>query len=424
MMLQGLTVDSDPYIVVSPSGDIYYAVSVFIDYDLSTGYAFENYMRFLGVVLVDIETGDMEFYETPETGESIFLDNTYKEYYDWQVTPDWLQTQIKWPEDLYERQLNIAYVFHVNEPNTWLGGVDFHQSPDDSDTRYVIMNIEGEERFIAYHNAEFRIAQSADSAHNLAGIYVMGCGDQRFGQMTFYRAGESGSSNWLGPTAVVQAFETNDEVRTQLQLWGSHRYGNRLLYHLGGDLFFVVPVFLEVETSTNTVIQKLGGVGLVDAYTGERVTLGENVVEAYYKMFGLLNRSIIEAGDVGFESAIFSPVSIDSGDFTSLTTLMRNNDNVTHHLYLDIVTPPTNMLHTPNFTIMWHGAEVVPTLYSTNATYTLDIGNLGAGDLYGTAPMISVILPEGTVLQQFIVQVILRTDEGVVDQINLLLTVT
>ncbi|MFW9843735.1 MAG: UPF0182 family protein, partial [Candidatus Thorarchaeota archaeon] len=385
VMLQGLSVDSDPYIVVSPSGDIFYAVSVFIDYPLSTGYAFENYMRFMGVVLVDIENGDMTFYQTPETGESIFLDNTYRSYYDWQDTPDWLQSQLKWPEDLYERQLDIAYIFHVDEPNTWLGGVDFHQSPDGSDTRYVIMNIEGEERFIAYHNSEFRITSSAESAHNLAGIYVMGCGDKRFGQMTFYRAGESGASNWLGPTAVVQAFETNDEVRTQLQLWGSHRYGNRLLYHLGGDLFFVVPVFLEVETSSTMVIQKLGGVGLVDAYTGERVELGENVIEAYYKMFGLLNRSIIEEGEVGFESAVFTPISIDSGDFSSLVTMMRNNDNETRHLYLDIVTPPTNLAYTANFTIQWHGSEVTPLLYGTNSTFTLDIGDVGAGDLYGTS---------------------------------------
>ena len=424
IMLQGLAVDSDPYIVVDPSGNIFYAVSVFIDYDLSTGYAHENYMRFMGVVLVDIENGEMEFYNSQESDDSIFLDSTYREYYDWQETPDWLQSQMKWPEDLYERQLATAYIFHVDEPNTWLGGVDFHQRPSSSDTRYVIMNIEGEERFIAYHNAEFKIALSAVSAHNLAGIYVMGCGNTRFGQMTFYRAGEVGASNWLGPTAVVQAFETNDVVRTQLQLWGAHRYGNRLLYHLGGDLFFIVPVFLEVETSVNRVIQKLGGVGLVDAYTGERVELGENVIEAYYKMFGLLNRSTIEQGEVGFESALFSPISIDSGEFTNLVTLMRNNANTTQHLYLDIVVPPTNMQYTANFTILWHGLEVTPMLYGTNSTYTLDIGNVGAGDLYGTTPQISVILPDGTVLQQFLIQVILRTEDGVVDQINLLLTVT
>ncbi|MBN2227996.1 MAG: UPF0182 family protein [Candidatus Thorarchaeota archaeon] len=415
VMLQGLSVDLDPYIVVDPYGTISYAVSIFIDYRLSTGYAHEHYMRFMGVVLVDVETGEMAFYESPVLGDDLFLDNTYKNYYDWHECPDWLQYQLKWPEDLYERQLDTAYIYHVNNPNTWLDGVDFHQKPDDSDTRYVIMNIEGEERFIAYHNSEFKIASSAVSAHNLAGIYVMGCGNQRFGEFTFYRAGESGASNWLGPTAVVQAFETNDVVRTQLQLWGSHRYGNRLLYHLGGDLFFIVPVFLEVETSTNRVIQKLGGVGLVDARTGERVELGENVIEAYYKMFGLLNRSTIEEGQVGFESVTFNPVTITSGEYTSLTALMRNNDNVTHHLYIDIVVPPSG-----NFSILWHGSVVT----SVNSKYTLDVGDVGIGDLYGTIPLLTVYLPEGQVSGQYIVQVILRTEIEEVDQINLIITVT
>ena len=141
-------------------------------------------------------------------------------------------------------------------------------------------------------------------------------------------------------------------------------------------------------------------------------------------MFGLLNRSIIEQGEVGFESAVFTPISIDSGDFSSLTALIRNNANISQHIYLDIVTPPTNLQYTANFTIQWHGLEVTPISYGTNTTYTLDIGNLGAGDLYGTAPQITVILPDGTVLQQFLIQVILRTADGVVDQINLLLTVT
>ena len=302
----------------------------------------------------------------------------------------------------------------MSEGEQWSTGVDFHQSPDDSDTRYVIMNIEGVERFVAYHNAEFRYAE----AHNLAGIYIMGCGDTDFGRFTFYKAGEDGFSDWLGPTAAVQAFETSDEVRTQLQLWGNHRYGNRLLYHLGGDLFFVIPVFLEVETSLNQIIQKLGGVGLVDVETGDRVELGESVVEAYYKMFGLLNQTIVESGEVGFESVTFDPLTIDSGEFAKLVALMRNNDNVTHHMYLDIVTA------TGNFSVNWHGSDVVPTVNPTNSTFSLDIGVVGIGDLYGTSPLITVYLPTGIVLAQYLVQIILRTEDGIVDQFNLLLTVT
>ncbi|MFW9980939.1 MAG: UPF0182 family protein, partial [Candidatus Thorarchaeota archaeon] len=414
ILLQGLNVDNDPYIVIDPTGNLYYAVSIFIDYRLATGYAHESYLRFMGVALVDIENGGIEFFESPIDDDGLFLDNTYKNYYDWQEMPSWLQAQLKWPEDLYERQLETAYFFHVKNGEEWRSGVDFHQNPTESDTRYVVMNIEGEERFVAYHNAEFRFSE----AHNLAGIYIMGCGTKDFGRFTFYKAGETGYSNWLGPNAAIQAFETNDVVRTQLQLWGEHRYGNRLLYHLGGDLFFVIPVFLEVETSQNRVIQKLGGVGLVDVKTGDRVELGESVVEAYYKMFGLLNKTIVEEGEVGFESVVFNPLTVDSGEFANLVALLRNNDNVSHHLYLDIATA------TGNFSINWHGSDVVPTVYPSNSTFTLDIGDLGAGDLYGTSPKVTVYLPPGIVLAQYLVQIILRTEEGVMDQINLLLTVT
>jgi len=414
ILLQGLAADRDPYIVVDTAGNLYYAVSIYIDYHLATGYAAENYMRFLGVVLVDIGTGELEFFKSPTAEESFFIDRTYMDYYDWQEAPHWLQSQMKWPEDLYERQLDVAYIYHVDDGLVWQAGQDFHESPDDSDTRYIIMRMGGEDRFVAMHNSEFR-----DSAgRNLAGIYVMGCGDTDFGKLTFYSAGEPGYSTLLGPTAAVQAFETNDAVRTQLQLWGKHRYGNRLLYHLGGDLFFVIPVFLEVTSSTNIVIEKLGGVGLVDAESGERVELGSSVVEAYYKMFGLLNQTAVEAGAVGIESATFSPLTIDSGDFSQLVLGLRNNDNVSHDLWVDVV------VVTGNFSVWWHGSEVAPIVYPSNTTFTLSIGAVGAGDIYGTSPSVAVYLPTGLVFGQYLVYVILRTEEGVADQVSLILTVT
>ena len=414
IMLQGLNVDSDPYIVINPQGDLSYAVSVYIDYGLATGYAHENYMRFLGVVLVDIENGDMQFYNPPSTNTSFFIDSTYMSYYDWQDAPDWLQSQMKWPEDLYERQLEVAYIYHVDEGLSWKGGNDFHQAPDGSDTRYIISRIGGEERFIAMHNSEFYDSQG----RNLAGIYIMGCGDKDFGELVFYQAGEGGFSTLLGPNAAVQAFETDDAVRTQLQLWGEHRYGNRLMYHLGGTLLFVIPVFLVVETSDVGVIQKLGGVGLVDAHSGERVELGANVVEAYYKMFGLLNQTSVEEGQVGFDAASFSPLTIDSGEMANLVLLLRNNDVVSHNLTVDIT------VAAGNFSVSWHGSEVAPIINPSNTTYSLNIGTLGVGDLYGTTPKLTAYLPSGIVSAQYLVVLTLRTEDGIVDTVTLILTVT
>ncbi len=415
ILLQGLETDSDPYIVVDPSGNLYYAVSVYADYPLSTGYAHERYMRFMGVVLVDTTSGYLTFYAPRDDGEEpFFIDRTYREYYPWRETPDWLQSQIRWPEDLYERQLDVAYIYHVRDGFVFRSGVDFHESPAGSDTRYIIMRIAGQDRFVAMHNAEFR-----DSAgRNLAGIYVMGCGNKNFGQLVFYGSGQVGQSTLLGPSAAVQAFETNDDVRTHLQLWGAHRFGNRLLYHLGGDLFYVIPVFLEVQTSSNRVIEKLGGVGLVDAETGERVQLGANVVEAYYRMFGLLNQTGVGEGQVGIDSAHFDPATITSGEYSQLVMMLRNNDNVSHDLYVDI------SVLTGDFSVVWHGTEITPTVYPTNTTYTLSIGTVGPGDVYGTSPLISVTLPQGVVTATYMVLVTLRTEEGVVDQVSLFLTAT
>lgn len=414
ILLQGLTVDQDAYIVVDPSGNLYYAVSVFIDYRLSTGYAHENYMRFVGVVLVDIETGVMGFYRSPTANSTFFIDKTFDEYYPWQDMPSWLQSQIRWPEDLYERQLQIAYIYHVKDGFIWRSGVDFQEAPGESDTRYIIMRIGGVDRFVAIHNVEF--LQSPGK--NLAGLYVMGCGNRDFGELTFYGSGAVGVSTYLGPEAARQAFQTSDKVRTQLSLWGQYRYGNILLYHLGGQLFFVIPVFLQVEATATKVIEKLGGVGLVDAESGARVVLGSNVIEAYYLMFGLLNRTVVERGDVGFESAVFSPASIDSGLSSSLVALMKNNDNITHSLSLDII------VLTGNFTVEWHGTKMTPTVYPTNSTFTLAIGNVGPGDSYGTSPSITVYLPSGVVFAIYLIIIVLRTEAGAVDQMSLLLTVT
>ncbi len=414
ILLQGLRVDNDPYIVVAPNGSLSYAVSIYADYRLATGYAHEKYLRFIGVALVDIENGDMQFYSQPSGDSSFFIDKTFYDHYDWRAPPEWLQRQMKWPEDLYERQLEVAYIYHVTDGFLWKGGNDFHESPEDSDTRYIVIRIGGVDRFVATHNSEFLNS----AGRNLAGIYMVGCGNRDFGKLQFYSASSQGFSTLLGPNAAVQAFETSDEVRTQLQLWGEYRIGNRLIYHLGGDLFFVIPVFLVVETSIDRVIQKLGGVGLVDARTGERVTLGDNVIEAYYKMFGLLNRTAIEEGEVGIENAAFNPITIESGELSRLSMILRNNDNIEHNLTVDIT------VAAGNFSVFWHGTEVEPTISPSNSTFSLNIGTVGPGDYYGTNPSVTAYLPDGIVLAQYLVVITLRSEEGIEDQLSLMLTVT
>ena len=118
------------------------------------------------------------------------------------------------------------------------------------------------------------------------------------------------------------------------------------------------------------------------------------------------------------EGATISPLVVDSGEFANLLLMLRNNDDTYHNLSIDITTAAGN------FSVIWHGQDVIPILNPSNTTFTLDIGKVGAGDVYGTTPLITAYLPVGIVSAQYLIVVTLRTESGIVDSISLILTIT
>ena len=58
ILIGGLTTDSASYLVTDGSR-IYYCVQVYTNYPIHSGFSGSNYLRFFGVVLVDIEDGQM-----------------------------------------------------------------------------------------------------------------------------------------------------------------------------------------------------------------------------------------------------------------------------------------------------------------------------------------------------------------------------
>ena len=61
ILIPGLTMDPAAYIV-SDGKNLYYAVQVYINYPLQSGFAASPYLRFFGVVLVNIQDGSMQGY--------------------------------------------------------------------------------------------------------------------------------------------------------------------------------------------------------------------------------------------------------------------------------------------------------------------------------------------------------------------------
>jgi uncharacterized membrane protein (UPF0182 family) len=313
MLLQGLTTEisssqSDVYPMFSPTGELFFSVPIYTNYPLTSGYADSPYYRYIGLATVDVGNGNITLYKNPIANEnSTFLESTYYSYYNWKDMPTWIQEQHRYPEDLWESQLGIDFFYHVDSAELWRNQEDVFHVPSGTDVNFLIMDVNNTERFIGAQIVEFNRAQGA----NLAGIYIVGGSNDNFGEVTFYRAGGTGANSLLGPTAAQQALTSDTAVAQFLQLLGDYQIGNIYLYQVRGRLLYVLPIYKDIGGAEAT-ITKLSGVGLVEATTGENVSLGTDVIEAYINLFGIGN--ITSPGtEVNLGSLEFTPSSSPSG---------------------------------------------------------------------------------------------------------------
>ncbi|MHA1917427.1 MAG: UPF0182 family protein [Candidatus Ranarchaeia archaeon] len=418
ILLQGLTTEvtsgnSDVYPVFSPDGDLLFAVPIYTNYQLTTGYAHYPYYRYLGLATVDVSTGELEFYKNPTVNEnSTFLEKTYYDFYNWQDMPNWLSVQHRYPEDLWENQLYIDFYYHVDTPEEWRNNEDVFHRPLGTDVNYLIMNLNGSNRYVGAQIVEFASAQG----QNLAGLYLVNVGSSDFGEMTFYRAGGSGVNALLGPTAAQQALTSDTQVAQFLELLGNHEIGNIYLYQIQGNLLYVLPIYKDIGGSGAT-ITKLSGVGLVEATTGESVSLGIDILEAYVNLFGIGNQTTTGL-NVSLNTLAFNPLSITNGSETDLLIQTTNNDPTFHNVSLNIVT------YSDNINVSYHGVELSPTVYASNYTFSTNTWELGPSDFFGTTFEISATLDSGSVLQQYYVTVQLIVDDEIMGTEQIYLTVT
>ena len=293
VLIYGLTVDPAAYLV-SDGNRIYYAVQVYIDYSMHSGFSASSYLRNFAVVLVDIEDGSMHWYFVGNSDG--FLVDFYKNYYQsLNAPPDWLIPQLRYSEALLgmhdiSGQLDVDFQFHVSDPFVWRSGSQFFERPSATEVLYVPMTVGDQEYFVGFQLVEFQ----ASPGRNLAGLYVAYGGSQ-LGRTDIYSI-PNATTQFIGPSAALQALETDDYVRTQLTLLTSPRFGNILLYSISSHLYYFIPVYIE-STIANAVITKMAFIGVIDAATGTKVATGADTAQAYYALAGITPSSQLGAED-------------------------------------------------------------------------------------------------------------------------------
>jgi hypothetical protein len=280
VLIPGLTMDPSAY-MVSDGKSLYYAVQVYINYPLQSGFSASPYLRFFGVVLVNIQDGAMQGYTVSNllgTNSSDFITQFYKNYYSsWSASPSWLVPQLRYPEQLLGRptvagQLDYDFTYHVSDPFIFRSGTQFYERAGDSTVQYIPFAVGDETYFVGMQLAQYQGVVSK----NLGALYIAYGGD-RLGQIDLYQ-NPSQSALIIGPTAAENALNTNQQVRTQLTLLPNYRFGSYLLYSVGGQLTYFVAVY--TNPGTTGVVTQLPFMTAVNPSSGV-VGVGLNAAAAF-----------------------------------------------------------------------------------------------------------------------------------------------
>jgi hypothetical protein len=322
ILIPGLVEDPAAYLV-SDGKSIFYAVQIYIDYPLQSGFSASPYLRFFGVALVNVADGSMSFYNVSSllgNNGSDFISQFYSKYYgSWESPPSWLIPQLRYPEQLLGTQsipgqLDVDFQFHVSQPFIWRSGSQFYQRPANTTVQYIPWAVGNKTYFAATQLVHYQSAAS----QNLAGMYIAYGGD-RLGQIYLYQ-NPSNSTTIIGPSAAENALTTNQQVRTQLTLLPTGRFGSYLLYSVGGTLTYFVAYYLNPGTAG--VVTRLAFMTAVSPLT-DLVGEGSNATAAYDNLLAVEKGAATSNPGNGIPG--INSTTVTSSTYSSSTSQLGNS---------------------------------------------------------------------------------------------------
>ena len=273
--LFGKELDSYP---VTDGTNTYWLVPLIVGFDTrDIPYTAGNpYLRLAGFGLVDTYNGDISLIKY---GDDFFSEMMMSQYADDIIeTPDWLEEQIRYPEELFNWKTEMYNIYHVTDVETFIQANEFYEIPRGLDTYYVEAKPPGfeEPEFIGLLSLELRGSQG----RNLAGYMVVENDLTNLGKMQFYEVPLDSETKLLGPTSVREALDRDPDFAQLKTLLRNPRIGDNILYRVGEHDTYFIPVY---TAGAGGVVAQLGTIAAVGAgFTGEYyVGLGETQEQAF-----------------------------------------------------------------------------------------------------------------------------------------------
>jgi hypothetical protein len=194
-------------------------------------------------------------------------------------------------------------IYHVTNTETFIQANTFFQIPEHQEAYYIEAKPPGFDstKFLGLLSLELRDSRGK----NLSGYMIVENDLPTLGDMHFYQVPLNSTTKLIGPTAVREALEKDNNFAQLKTLLRTPRIGDNILYKVGEHDVYFIPVY--TAGSGDGVVAQLGTIAAVGAaFNGEYyVGLGNTQQEAFeaylQKLAGVVPTSTTSKPEPGFD---------------------------------------------------------------------------------------------------------------------------
>jgi uncharacterized protein len=287
-----LTLDSDPYLIITDSGELKWILDA---YTSSDSYPYSqrvddgtNYMRNSVKIVIDAYDGTVDAY-LADPGDPVV--RTYAVIFPTIFKPIGsmpadIRRHLRYPSDLFRLQTDLHATYHMVEPDAFYHREDQWQYPMvaagtpsvNQFMRHIILRLPGEKdpEYI------FMTPFTPRGKDNLAAWMVARMDGDHYGQLVVYKFPKQ--SLVYGPKQIANRINQDTDISRQLTLWdqkGSQVIrGELLVIPIEESLIYVQPIYLRAEGGTIPELKRV-----VVAHEN-RVAMAETLDEGLNILFG------------------------------------------------------------------------------------------------------------------------------------------
>lgn len=293
-----LTFDNDPYLVLGEDRQYWiqdaYTTSASFPYSEpiqgQRGYEGTRYIRNSVKIVVDAYDGDVSLYVTdPEdpilqTYQRIFPDL----FQSLDEMPERLQDHIRYPQDLFEMQVERYRRYHQTQPQVFYNNEDLWTRPREQyagqqrrmDPYYILTDLPGEDA----SGLEFMLMlpMTPEGRDNMISWIAARSDPPNYGEVVVYDLPKDRLIR--GPNQIESRIDQDTEISRQLSLWdqrgSSVIRGNLIVVPIEESFLYVEPIFLIAEEIQIPEMQR------VIAATDQRVAMEQTLRQSLNAVLG------------------------------------------------------------------------------------------------------------------------------------------